>query len=295
MAGDRVSVRVRGRAGDERREYVYHFDLAETGGHDFVPRLWATRRVGALLDRVRVEGAGPELADEIRELGLSYGLVTPYTAFVIEGQAEGAASEENMALYDLQEVNQASGRVTIEARVQNQMYQQAAQANLATGANVTNYGKGSLAQVGVQQVDLTLLRGRYDLEGPISGEWLDRNVKVDRVVEFGSDEYWRLAEDPEARVYMQGGPNVVFGYEGEVIAVRESEFPASDLDGEGTKPAFQDGAAKATGQDVQSLGSETGRGLAGAGLLIFLAPVSVTAALIVLFAVGVVVYQGLGR
>ena len=64
-----VSVRVRGRAGGERREYVYHFDLEETGGRDFVPRLWATRRVGALLDQVRVEGESQALVDEIRDLG----------------------------------------------------------------------------------------------------------------------------------------------------------------------------------------------------------------------------------
>jgi hypothetical protein len=37
------------------------------------------------------------------------------------------------------------------------------------------------------------------------------------------------------------------------------------------------------------------RVLTQVGLLVFLAPVTVTAALIVLFALGVVVHQGLGR
>lgn len=237
--GDTVAVRVRGWAGNERREYVYRFDLAETGGRDFVPRLWATRRVGALLDRVRVDGESEALADEIRELGLSYGIVTPYTTFVIAGQAEGAASMENMDLYNNQtELNQASGRVTIRARVQNQMYQEAAQANLSTGANVANYGRQSLAQVGAQQVDLSLLQGQKDLDGPIGDEWIEHNVKVDRTVEFGSEAYFALAADPEVRPFLQGGPNVVFAYQGEIIAVHAPDYQAPD-------PGSQDTPIKA--------------------------------------------------
>jgi Ca-activated chloride channel family protein len=233
--GDAVAVRVRGRAGDEQREYVYHFELAEsgggrTGGFDFVPRLWATRRVGALLDQVRVEGESPALVDEIRKLGLSYGIVTPYTAFVIEGQVQGAASMANMDLYKRAEVNQATGQVTIQARVQNQAYQEAAQADLAVGANVVNYGQRSLAQVGVQQVDLSLLGGK-DLDGPITDEWIERNVEVDRTVEFGSEEYFRLAADPEVRTFLQGSSNVVFAYGGEVIAVQDGNGRSSDPQG----------------------------------------------------------------
>jgi Ca-activated chloride channel family protein len=226
---DRVTVRVRGWAVTERREYVYRFDLPETGGRDFVPRLWATRRVGALLDRVRVEGESDALVEEIRELGLAYGIVTPYTTFVVTAQSEGAASLENMDLYNNQaELNQAWGRVTISARVQNQAYQEAAQANLAVGANVTNVGRQSLAQVGAQQVDLTLLRNQQDLNGPIGDEWLEQNVQVDRTVEFGSEAYFELAADPEAREFLQSGPNVVFEYQGEVIAVHDPGYEPPD-------------------------------------------------------------------
>ncbi len=221
--GDTATVRVRGRAGAERREYVYHFDLNQAGGRDFVPRLWATRRVGALLDQVRVEGESQALVEEIRELGLSYGLVTPYTTFVIEGQADGAASAANMALYNSADLNQASGRTTIQARVQNQAYQQAAQANLASGANIVHQGQRSLAQVGSQNVDLALLQGQKPPSGPITVEWISRNVGVDRTVDFGSEEYFALAEDPAARTFLQSGPNVVFTYQGQVISVQDPE------------------------------------------------------------------------
>jgi Ca-activated chloride channel family protein len=221
--GDTATVRVRGRAGNESREYVYEFDLRQAGGRDFVPRLWATRRVGALLDQVRVEGETQALADDIRELGLAYGLVTPYTTFVIEGQADGAASAANMALYNSPELNQAWGQTTVQARVQNQAYQQAAQANLASGTNVVNKGQNSLAQVGSQNVDLQLLQGQKAPPGPITIEWIELNLAIDRTVDFGSEEYFTLAKDPAARTFLQSGPNVVFNYQGKVISVQDAE------------------------------------------------------------------------
>ncbi|MBN1659387.1 MAG: VWA domain-containing protein [Anaerolineae bacterium] len=230
--GEEVAVRVRGRAGTEVHEYVYHFHLDEGGaGRDFVPRLWATRRAGALMDRVRVEGETEALAAEIRELGLAYGIVTPYTTFAIEGQAAGAASAQNMALYGSAELNLASGRVAVEARVQNQAYQGATQADLAAGANVLSYEGRNVARLGGQQVDLALLQGR-EIDGALTEEWIEGNVAVDRTVEFGSDEYLRLASDPAARPFLQSGTNVVFAYGGEVIVVRGPVGADVDLVGE---------------------------------------------------------------
>ena len=233
-AGDSTVVRVRGRAGTDEREYVYRFEMGTVGSHDFVPRLWATRRVGDLLDRVRVEGESEALVTEIRELGLAYGLVTPYTTFVIQAQTSGAASAANMALYaDQAGLNSAWGQTTVQARVQNQHYQQADQANLAGGANVVNSGQKSFAQLTSQNVDLSLLQ---EVEGnalnsPLTDEWIDRNIEVDRIIEFGSDAYFELAQDPAVRPLLQSGTNLVFAHDGEVIAVRDSAEGGGDSDG----------------------------------------------------------------
>jgi Ca-activated chloride channel family protein len=225
-----VTVHVRGRVGEEEREYVYHFDLDGQSDHDFVPRLWATRRVGGLLDRVRVDGESAALVSEIRELGLGYGLVTPYTTLFIEAQIEGAASAANMALYANQAaLNQAWGQTTVQARVQNQLYQMAAQADLANGANVANHGQHSLAQIGQQQIDLTLVQRvpvqRIVLAGEqqtsFTPDWVEQNIDVDREIVFASEEYFELATNPEARPFLQSGTNVVFDFQGEVISVQE--------------------------------------------------------------------------
>ncbi|MDP2948377.1 MAG: VIT domain-containing protein, partial [Chloroflexota bacterium] len=51
---------------------------------DFLPRLWATRKIGYLLNQVRLHGSERELIDEIVELSLRYGVMTPYTSFLVE-------------------------------------------------------------------------------------------------------------------------------------------------------------------------------------------------------------------
>lgn len=51
--------------------------------NEFIPRLWATRRVGYLLDEIRLHGENAELRDEVTELARRYNIVTPYTAYLI--------------------------------------------------------------------------------------------------------------------------------------------------------------------------------------------------------------------
>lgn len=51
--------------------------------NDFIPRLWAARRIGYLLDEVRLRGENSELRDEITDLARKHGIITPYTAYLI--------------------------------------------------------------------------------------------------------------------------------------------------------------------------------------------------------------------
>jgi Ca-activated chloride channel homolog len=58
--------------------------LASNGGEELLPRLWATRKVGYLLTQIRLHGADQELVDEVVDLAIRYGIVTPYTSFLID-------------------------------------------------------------------------------------------------------------------------------------------------------------------------------------------------------------------
>jgi Ca-activated chloride channel homolog len=51
--------------------------------NEWIGKLWAVRRVGYLLDEIRLHGEDKELKDEVTELARRFGIVTPYTAMLI--------------------------------------------------------------------------------------------------------------------------------------------------------------------------------------------------------------------
>jgi Ca-activated chloride channel family protein len=51
--------------------------------NEFIAQLWALRRVGWLLDEVRLRGESKELRDEVVDLARRYAIVTPYTSYLI--------------------------------------------------------------------------------------------------------------------------------------------------------------------------------------------------------------------
>jgi Ca-activated chloride channel homolog len=68
----------------ETKKFTYDLNFSgDASDHEFIPRLWATRRVGYLLDEIRLRGESAELRDEVTELASKYGIVTPYTAYLI--------------------------------------------------------------------------------------------------------------------------------------------------------------------------------------------------------------------
>ena len=81
-AAGSVSVRLSGDILGERRVFERDVDL-DGDGPEFLPRLWATRKVGFLLDQIRLHGEDDELIDEIVALSRRHGIITPYTSFLI--------------------------------------------------------------------------------------------------------------------------------------------------------------------------------------------------------------------
>jgi Ca-activated chloride channel family protein len=92
-----VRLRLSGKTGREARSFAYEnlrFPV-NSDDNDFLPRLWATRRVGWLMEQVRTNGEQKELRDEIVDLGTRYGIVTPYTSYLA---LEADASDNMMVV-----------------------------------------------------------------------------------------------------------------------------------------------------------------------------------------------------
>ena len=75
----------------ERVETEASFGQSEAG-NGFIPRLWASRRIGELTRTMRVEGPSDVLIQEIRDLGLRFGILTEYTSYLVQEPERLAAN-----------------------------------------------------------------------------------------------------------------------------------------------------------------------------------------------------------
>jgi Ca-activated chloride channel family protein len=89
-----AAVTVSGTVGKDTKEFVYEVDFKGHTNRDkaFVEDLWARRKVGYLLDQIRVNGENKELKDEVIALAKKYGITTPYTSYLVvpDGPAQVA-------------------------------------------------------------------------------------------------------------------------------------------------------------------------------------------------------------
>ncbi|MGD8453207.1 MAG: VIT domain-containing protein [Phycisphaerae bacterium] len=83
---------LQGQWADQQRVYVHEADFPQVSmGDDFLPRLWAQRKVAYLLDQIRLHGENKELKNEVVRLATRYGIVTSYTSSLIVEEGERLA------------------------------------------------------------------------------------------------------------------------------------------------------------------------------------------------------------
>jgi Ca-activated chloride channel family protein len=71
-----------GKRGDQEARYAFEINLPESHAtYSFLPRLWASRKIGYLLEQIRLKGETPELAQSVKTLAEKFGIVTPYTSY----------------------------------------------------------------------------------------------------------------------------------------------------------------------------------------------------------------------
>jgi Ca-activated chloride channel family protein len=89
------TVRVTGNFAGQQRTLEYTLDFpeySEDDRHSFVPRLWAGQKVDFLLNEIRKSGQtepDKELVQEVTYLATRYGIVTPYTSYLVADDFSG--------------------------------------------------------------------------------------------------------------------------------------------------------------------------------------------------------------
>ncbi len=188
--------------------FSHTFDFAKASkDHGFIPRLWASRKIAELINSIRQLGADPsiteddpvikELAESIVTISTEYGIITEYTAFLaregtdlgdwtdVLGQATGELVDRGAGV--------RSGEGAVNQSINIDM--QRAQDVLNRDSSYLNSDMERTRIVNAQQAnDLTF----YFKDG----RWIDsRLVTVEamvtphRTVEFGSDEFFEVAND----------------------------------------------------------------------------------------------------
>jgi Ca-activated chloride channel family protein len=89
-AGGDVKVTIEGNVGEQRQKFDFGGKLVEQSADDtnaFIERLWAVRRVGEIIDEIDLHGKNDELVDELVKLSTQHGILTPYTSFLADEEA----------------------------------------------------------------------------------------------------------------------------------------------------------------------------------------------------------------
>src|SRR6266542_1298086 len=220
---DFVRLQLSGKSGSAKRNFLYNnlrFPL-RTESNDFLPRLWATRRVGWLMEQVRSNGEQKELRDEIVDLGTRYGIVTPYTSYLA---LEPNAQVQNITAAP--PVRRTFGGLT-GGRANAP---KAADVAASNGAGAVQQSKSARAQ---QEAIRVSENAAPSVVRTVAGKtfylrekvWTDAEFKADAqlpetVLKFGSDEYFALLKSkPRLAEFFALGEQVVAVFEGRVYRV----------------------------------------------------------------------------
>ena len=197
---DAVEVELRGRVRGVGR--VFRRDFALSGdGPESLPRLWATRKVGFLLEQIRLNGEDEELVEEIVDLSRRHGIITPYTSYLIVEDEPPAPLVE----LDGGGLRAASGADAVETSKSLRSYAEA-----ATPAESRD---GAALHVGPKTF---FRRGDF---------WRDSRFVPGVPTEeyrFGSQAYFDLvADQSEWRRFLALGTQVEFAHAGGQVRVVE--------------------------------------------------------------------------
>ena len=180
------TVKLSGMVDGERMRFRYSDQrFRSSGGADFLPRLWATRKIGALLNQIRLQGPDKELVDQVVKLSIRYGIVTPYTSYLVtEPNMLGAEAQQDIAEGAFDELlstpmvfsgEDAVGRAAAESEIKS------AEAPLVLSQEAAEIVK----YVGSRTFRL------------VEGVWIDTAFDPDRMdtvdVPFLSEAYFELA------------------------------------------------------------------------------------------------------
>ena len=195
------------------------------GGDDSVPRLWATRKIGDLLRRIRLDGPDDETIDQIVRLSIRWGIVTPYTSYLVTE----AAPFGDQAIGDISRSAADAAATTIAPTTGAEAFAYADVAGELADAAFSSVPAGIFA-------DLVRVAGTHTLR-LTDGVWIDTTfdpaIMTPLAVSFASEAYFELAAaDRSLAAALAVSPSVVVVHDGvayRVVGADEAGEAIPDL------------------------------------------------------------------
>lgn len=194
------------------RSFRFDADLVndkDVQEHDYLAKIWASRRIGYLIDQIDQHGKNQELVDELVNLSKEYGILTPYTAFLAREDVD-LADNTNLirsSNEELKMLDQVSGASANNLRKQKNSFSSNAAAPTSMDISFKN-AEGETEKVEtVKNVGnkVFYLRNGQWVEGTLTKE----EIKNATVVKQFTDDYFELANDKSNNSYLAFESNIV--------------------------------------------------------------------------------------
>jgi len=226
----RTLVQLSGSVDSRREVYSSQVDFTPEGKtpgqYSFIPRLWAARKIGYLLNQIRISGENQEWVDAVIGLSLKYGIITPYTSFLMVEEEIFSGEGRDEAAQQLQESysGPASGAEAVDKAD--------AESNLRAAESVPQALPGADYGYGTEvEPALKIAGGKsFFLQG---GVWIDSGFDPGMEVlqiSFGSEAYFELLDArPDWGQYLALGESVIFIEDGKAYQIIPGEGGISSL------------------------------------------------------------------
>jgi Ca-activated chloride channel family protein len=176
------------------------------------------------MEQVRTNGEQRELRDEIVDLGTRYGIVTPYTSYLV--LEPGAAVQD---ITNAPITGRGLGALKRQANAAPPP-PKASDARAITGMAAVQQSKRAREQLEAERVEKDIPSATVRIAGTktfylCDGNWTDSEFKAgmtlpETVVKFGSDEYFTLLKQkPRLAKFFSLGERVIVVFEGRIYRV----------------------------------------------------------------------------
>ncbi len=146
-----AKIELKGKVGGVETSYEFAAQFADKGkdnGKAFVEKIWASRRIGQIIDEIDLNGQNDELVKELIALSMEHGILTRYTSFLADENDDASGLSDsrrnlNRAGLNLQSLSAASGQNAFGGRVSKQQFKAAEQlADLSVPGQFADRGAG---------------------------------------------------------------------------------------------------------------------------------------------------------